>query len=323
MLFIALVFIGIFSVTALLIAASGTVRAQREKQALSRLDAVLAMTGDVVEDESVDVRKKEALFSSIPLLNRLLVRLEIASRLRRLLFQADLTWTPGRLLFVSLVIWVVAGYLIDLRTGVFALSFVLGLIPAAAPFAFVLKKRSRRLQKFEEGLPAAIDLMVSGLRSGHSIISAIGLVAREAPDPIGREFRVCFDEQNYGLELRTALENLANRVPVQDVRMIMTAILIQKETGGNLAEVLDKCAHVIRERFRLKREIRSRTAQGRLTGWVLSILPFALGLLLYLLNPDVVSLLWRRPMGVKMLYAASTMMLLGALIIRKIVRIRV
>jgi tight adherence protein B len=165
--------------------------------------------------------------------------------------------------------------------------------------------------------------MVSGLRSGHSIISAIGLVAREAPDPIGREFRVCFDEQNYGLELRTALENLANRVPVQDVRMIMTAILIQKETGGNLAEVLDKCAHVIRERFRLKREIRSRTAQGRLTGWVLSILPFALGLLLYLLNPDVVSLLWRRPMGVKMLYAASTMMLLGALIIRKIVRIRV
>jgi tight adherence protein B len=105
--------------------------------------------------------------------------------------------------------------------------------------------------------------------------------------------------------------------------MIMTAILIQQETGGNLAEVLDKCAHVIRERFRLKREIRSRTAQGRLTGWVLSILPFALGLLLYLLNPDVVSLLWRRPMGVKMLYAASTMMLLGALIIRKIVRIRV
>ena len=107
-------------------------------------------------------------------------------------------------------------------------------------------------------------------------------MGREAPDPIGREFQVCFDEQNYGLELRTAMENLATRVPVQDVRIIITAILIQKETGGNLAEVLDKCAYVIRERFRLKREIRTQTAQGRLTGWILSFLPVCLGILLYL-----------------------------------------
>jgi tight adherence protein B len=323
MLLLVLIFIGVFTVTALLIAAAGSGKAEREKQALSRLDAVLAATGDVMKDEPVDIRKREALFSGIPLLNRLLVRLEIVGRLRRLLFQAQLTWTPGKLLLSALAIWAAASYLVNLRTGLAGVSLVLGLIPAAVPFAYVLHKRSKRLYKFEAGLPAAIDLMVSGLRSGHSIISAIGLVAREAPDPIGQEFRVCFEEQNYGLELRTAMENLAARVPVQDVRMIMTAILIQKETGGNLAEVLDKCAHVIRERFRLKREIRTRTAQGRLTGWILSFLPVVLGVLLFLVNPEGISLLWKRPMGLKMLYGASIMTVVGAMIIRKIVRIRV
>jgi tight adherence protein B len=323
MLLVALVFIGVFLVTGLLVAAGGSVRAEREKQARSRLDTILAMTGDGAKEEPVDVRKREALFSSIPLLNRLLVRLEIAARLRRMLFQANLTWTPGKLLLVALALWAAAGYLINLRTGLFGVSLVLGLIPAAAPFAYVLQKRSKRFLKFEAGLPAAIDLMVSGLRSGHSVASAIGLVAREAPNPVGQEFRVCFEEQNYGLDLRTALENLAARVPVQDVRIIMTAIVVQKETGGNLAEVLDKCAHVIRERFRLKREIRTRTAQGRLTGWILSFLPVVLGVLLFLVNPEGISLLWKRPMGLKMLYSASVMTVIGALIIRKIVRIRV
>lgn len=323
MLLAALVFIGAFLVTALLVAASGSGKAQREKQTRSRLDAVLAMTGDATKEEPIDIRKKDVLFSAIPLLNRLLLRLEIAAHLRRLLFQADLAWSPGRLLVVALALWALSGYLIHLRTGAFALSLVLGLVPAAAPFAYVLKKRSKRLTKFEEGLPPAIDLMVSGLRGGHSLVSAIGLVAREAPDPVGREFRVCFEEQNYGLELRTALENLAVRVPVQDIRIVMTAILVQKETGGNLAEVLDKCAHIIRERFRLKREIGVKTAQGRLTGWILSLLPVGLGILLYLLNPDVMSLLWKRPVGLKMLYTGSTMIFVGSLIIRKIVRIRI
>src|SRR6185437_3458164 len=171
--------------------------------------------------------------------------------------------------------------------------------------------------------PAALDLMVSGLRGGHSLVSVVGMVSAEAPDPIGPEFRICFDEQNYGLELRTALENLAIRVPIQDVRIVMTAILIQKETGGNLAEVLDKCAHVIRERFRLKKEIRAKTAQGRLSGWVLSLMPVGLGILLYLLNPDFISILWKKPVGIKMMYAGAVMITIGGLIIRKIVTIRV
>jgi len=212
---------------------------------------------------------------------------------------------------------------IYVRTGAALFSLALGLVPGAVPLGYVFWKRAKRFQKFEEGLPGALDLMVSGLRGGHSLVSVLGLVSREGPDPVGPEFRISFDEQNYGLELRTALENLSIRMPIQDVRIVTTAILIQKETGGNLAEVLDKCAQMIRERFRLKQEIRTKTAQGRLTGWVLSLMPMFLATALYFIRPDVISLLWKRPAGLKMLYIGSTMMLVGALIIRKIVRIRV
>jgi tight adherence protein B len=155
------------------------------------------------------------------------------------------------------------------------------------------------------------------------LVAALGLVGSESPDPIGIEFKICCDEQNYGLELRTAMDNLVTRVPLQDVRIVTTAILIQKESGGNLAEVLDKTAYVIRERFRLKREVRIHTAQGRMTGWILSFLPIVLGIGLYLVNPDHMSLLWKREIGVKLLYLSAGMTLTGALIIRKIVNMEV
>jgi tight adherence protein B len=148
-------------------------------------------------------------------------------------------------------------------------------------------------------------------------------VADESAEPIGGEFRICFDEQNYGLELRAAMDNLVTRVPLQDLRIAVTAILIQKESGGNLAEVLDKTAYVIRERFRLRRQVRVHTAQGRLTGWILSFLPVVLGIALYLINPDTMSLLWKREIGIKLLYTAAGMTIAGALIIRKIVNMDV
>jgi len=168
-----------------------------------------------------------------------------------------------------------------------------------------------------------VGLLVSAFRAGHSLVAALRLVAYESPEPICGEFRICFDEQNYGLELRTAMENLVNRVPLQDLRIVVTAILIQKESGGNLAEVLDKASYVIRERFRLKRQVRVHTAQGRLTGWILSFLPVLLGFGLYLLNPETMSVLWTRPIGVKLLYASAIMTVSGALIIRKIVNMDV
>lgn len=321
MLLAVIVFVSVFLIAALLITASGAGASERLKQTLSRLDALLTVQA-VTKDEQVNVQKEE-LLSSIPFLNRLLLRLEIAPQLRRLLYQANLKWTPGGFLLVSATMWVFSAYLFYLKTGAFLFSLLFALLPAGVPLFYVRLKRAKRFLKFEEGLPAALDLMVSGLRGGHSLVSVLGMVSTEAPDPIGPEFRICFDEQNYGLELRTALENLSYRVPIQDMRIVMTAILIQKETGGNLAEVLDKCSHVIRERFRLKKEIRVKTAQGRLTGWILSLLPLGLGTLLFLIKPEIISLLWKKPFGLKMLYTGTVMIVIGSLIIRKIVRIRV
>jgi tight adherence protein B len=197
------------------------------------------------------------------------------------------------------------------------------LVFGAVPIGYVLFKRTKRFNSFQAGLPPALDLMVSALRAGHSLIAAMGLVARECADPIGCEFRSCFEEQNFGLELKTALDNLINRVPLQDLRIVATAILIQKESGGNLAEVLDKTAHVIRERFRLKRKIATHTAQGRLSGLILSLLPVVTGCALCAVNPKMMSILWTTAIGLKLMWTAFGMIIVGGLIIRHIVNMDV
>ena len=322
MLLAGVVFSAVFLITALVLVAMGSAQAETAKQTIGRLNVALGSVERVSTEEVVDVRKAEKL-SAIPLLNRVLGRLEVATRLRRLLTQADSTWTPGTVILLVIAIWLAALFLITLKINVPLVAVLLAWLPAAAPVAYLVRKRDQRFHKFEEGLPAALDLMVSGLRAGHSIVSAIELVGRDSPYPVGTEFRLCFEEQNYGLELRDALNNLAERVPVADLRIVVTAILVQKETGGNLAEVLDRCAQLIRDRFRLKRDIRIKTAQGRLTGWILSLLPPGLGFLLFLVHPEVISLLWTRPAGVKLLWIGCIMTTIGALIIRKIVRIRV
>src|SRR6185312_12904449 len=206
MLLPVIVFIGVFIVAALLIAATGVGASERLKQTLRRLEALLVTEG-VTRDEQINVQKGE-LLSSIPLINRILVGLEIAPQLRRLLYQANVKWTVGGLLLVSIAAWAVTAYAINLRTGQFLIAMLVGLLPGALPIAYVRWKRTKRFEKFEAGLPAALDLMVSGLRGGHGLVSVLGLVAREMGDPIGPEYRICFDEQNYGLELRTALENM-------------------------------------------------------------------------------------------------------------------
>jgi tight adherence protein B len=319
---LVLIFLGVFAVLTLLLLASGAGASQQTKQILATLDSALASDKSKVQDPIVDIRKKD-LFSAIPWINRVLLRIDLAPRLRVLLFQANLKWTVGIVLLMCAACFAIPSYLVYRRTGATLLAILIGLIVGFAPIAFVLYKRGQRFAKFEQGLPEALDLMVTALRAGHSLVGALGLVARECPDPVGGEFRICFDEQNYGLELRTALSNLATRVPLQDLRMVSTGILIQKQSGGNLAEVLDKASQVIRERFRLKQQVRVHTAQGRLTGWILSFLPVILGMALYFVNPDTMSILWKRPIGIKLLYTAAAMTITGGLIIRKIVRMDV
>jgi tight adherence protein B len=237
--------------------------------------------------------------------------------------QANLSWSAGRLLVMSAACFAIPSYLVYLRFSMILPALGVGLAAGLAPFGLVLFKRNQRFGKFEQGLPEALDLMVSGLRAGHSLIAAMGLVGRECTDPVGGEFRICFEEQNYGLELKAAMENLIERIPLQDLRIVATAIMIQKESGGNLAEVLDKTSYVIRERFRLKRQIQVHTAQGRLTGWILSLLPVVLGIALFMINPTMMSILWTRAIGIKLLWASCGMTVLGGLIIRQIVNMEV
>jgi tight adherence protein B len=321
-LILVLVFLSVFVVFALLLSASGTGASQQAKQTIANLDAALASGRQDSRDQIVDIRKEDIL-SAIPWINRWLLRMELAPRLRTVIYQSGLKWTAGGLLLMSAACFVIPGCLAYLRSGAVILAVLIGLLVGCAPLAFVFHKRRARFNQIEQELPEALDLMVSALRAGHSLVAALRLVAHESPQPIGGEFRICFDEQNYGLELRTAMDNLVSRVPVQDLRIVVTAILIQKESGGNLAEVLDKASHVIRERFRLKRQVRVHTAQGRMTGWILSFLPLVLGVALYFVNPTTMSILWTRPIGIKLLYVSGAMTITGALIIRKIVNMEV
>src|SRR6266702_346847 len=321
-LLLGLVFASVFVVLALLMFASGAGASQRAKQTLAHLESALATTTRESRDQVVDLRKNE-LLSAVPWINRWLLSVELAPKLRILLYQANLKWTAGGLILSALICFVIPGYLAYIRTGAPLIGLVVGVLAASVPVAYVLRRRAQRFDQFEQGLPDALDLMVSALRAGHSLVAALRLVSQESADPIGGEFRLCFDEQNYGLELRTAMENLVTRVPLQDLRIVATAILIQKESGGNLAEVLDKAANLIRERFKLKRQVRTHTAQGRLTGWILSLLPLGLGICLYIISPETISILWTRAIGIKLLYTAAGMTIVGSLIIRKIVNMEV
>jgi tight adherence protein B len=316
---VLVIFVGVFAVVSLLIFASRTGASQQAKQVHATLDSALA-TDTTPEDRSnLDNLRKSELLSGIPWLNRKLLANELAPRLQTLLYQSNLQWSTGRLLAACALCFALPAYLIYLRFESILIALPAGLLLGAAPFAWVLHKRTKRLDQFQQGLPEAMDLMVSGLRAGHSLIAALGLVSRECADPIGCEFKTCFEEQNYGLELKAALDNLIKRVPLQDLRIFSTAIMIQKESGGNLAEVLDKTSHVIRERFRLKRQVGVHTAQGRMTGWVLTLLPVVLGVALYIVSPDMINVLWKNPMGIKMLWTAGIMIVVGGFIIHKIV----
>ncbi len=319
-LIFGLVFVGVFTLIALPWVAFGP--SNSSKQALATLDSAIGADRQNPRKEKLNVRKNEIL-SSIPWLNQKLLKFELTPYLRRMLGQANLDWSAGRLLVVSAACFVLPAYAVSQVADSFFLSLAVGIVTGAMPFGWVVFKRNRRFSQFEKGLPEALDLMVSGLRAGHSLLAAMALVSRECAAPVGSEFKICFEEQNYGLEMNAALENLLARVPLQDLKITATAIMIQKESGGNLAEVLDKTAYVIRERFRLKRQIMVHTAQGRLTGWILTMLPIVLGVGIYFVDPQMISILWHRAIGIKLMWGAAGLILIGGFVIHKIVDIDV
>ncbi len=252
----------------------------------------------------------------------LLERIPKLEKLESSMLQADLHWRLE--IFLMLVLLSGASFLFLglLQWGLLG-ALAGGVLGTLLPLKFLDLRKRRRLGRFEKQLPDALELLARGLKAGHAFVSGLQLVADEMGEPIGPEFFKTFKEHNHGLDLNAALLNLCARVDLPDLRFFTTAVMIQRETGGNLAEILDKIAHLIRERFKLHNQVTALTAEGRLSGLVLILLPPATALALFFINPDYISQLWRTPKGRMMSMIALAFQVLGILTIRKIVRIKV
>jgi tight adherence protein B len=274
------------------------------------------------EDVEVVLARNE-LMSEIPWLNRSLVRVQAALQLKRMLDQADLHITPSRLLMFSAM----AGLLMVLAVSVVSVSLILmvvgGTAAAAIPFLHVWWTRKKRFDRFLEHLPDALDLMSRALSAGHAFSEAMSMVSAEMPEPIATEFRKTYEEQNLGLSLKLALENLTQRIPLLDLRMCITAVLIQRETGGNLAEILEKVAYTIRERFRIMGDLKTLTTSSRMSAWLLCGLPIFVTIVITIMNPEYMAILWKDQRGHYLIATALLLQVTGMMIVRKILRIKI
>lgn len=273
------------------------------------------------DDASVEI-VREITFSKIAMLDRFLRQNKAAIGLQLLIEQADLQWTVGRFVFATLLAIMIGAVLGNLMIAPGLVGWTPGLVLGVVPYLFLMQKRNARFRLFANLLPAAIDLMSRGLRAGQALPACLELVAQEVDDPVGSEFRRASDEQNFGLPFREALLNLSRRMPIADLRFLVTAILVQKETGGNLATILDKTSHVLRERVRVAGQLRIRTAQGRLTGWILCLLPFAMYFIMNLISPGYGNILFEDPTGQRWLIYAAILMVIGVFTIRRIITIK-
>jgi tight adherence protein B len=241
----------------------------------------------------------------------------------RLIKQAGQDWSVGTVSAVSLIAGLVTYWLVSLFNANIVISGGLGVAVVLAPYVYLYILREVRFKKFGDLLPEAVDLMSRGLRAGHSIQSVLEMVGDEIADPVGIEFRALHKEQSLGLPIRDAMMGLVDRVPLDDMRFLATAILLQKESGGNLVQILDKTSAVIRERARLRGQLQIYTAQGRITGWILCAAPFIIFGILNLVNHDYEKSLFSDPFGLKMVYFGLGLMVIGILAIRKIIDVKV
>ncbi len=266
---------------------------------------------------------RDELLSSIPAFNKLLTRWGWAARLRNFVAQAGMQVRPGKIMLFGAALGLATLEVTDAVYDNFLIALAAAIPAFLLPLIFIAIKRARRMADFQRQFPEVIDLLSRSVRAGHSFGSGLEIVSSDLPDPVSTEFKITFDEQRFGLPLRDALLNLCDRVPLVDVRLFVIALLVQKETGGNLVEILDNLAHVIRERFRIAGEVRVRTAQGRLTAVILMALPLIMMLMLHFLDPDYIKILFVQPLGQMMLIAAGIMQIVGGFIIWRIVSIKV
>jgi tight adherence protein B len=294
---------------------------KREKVEVKKRISLLELRN--LQDADVPDFLKKDVLSEVPLLNQLLSRVNIATRIDRRLRQADMKMPVGTFLLLSLALFFVGAIAGRILHWPIILSIVVGIALLTVPNIVVNIKRRNRLKRFMNHFPEALEMFARSLRAGHSFTGAIQLVAQEMPVPIGPEFSKVFEEQNLGIPLRQALIGMTERVDTLDVKFFVTAILIQRETGGNLAEIIDKIAYVIRERFRIQGQLKIFTAQARMSGTILSLLPIGVAVIIGILNPEYIKPLWFEKVGRVMIATAVILQILGMLAIRKIIRIKI
>ena len=290
------------------------------KRVQSRIQALSA--GGQVNKERLTILKDRMLNDS-KLLDRMLMQMPRMKSIDLLIQQSGVKWSVARLIGTSLALppiaLIVSTFLPVRAIYVLPVAIAMG----ALPFLYVMRRAKKRLRQLERQLPDAADMISRALRAGHAFSGAIGMVSAEFAEPMGGEFRITFDEINYGVPIGEALMNLASRVPIDDLRYFVIAVLIQRESGGNLAEVLDGIASLIRERLKLFDKVRVLSAEGKLSAWVLGLLPFGTGGFMMAINPTFLEVLWTDPAGIKLVETVLVSMVFGVLWMRKIIKIRV
>ena len=294
-----------------------------EDQAQATVRRRLTKKSDSVRERArLEILKQTSRVSSVGFIESLIERRgSFILRLQKRLDQADVKMTSSLFLLTSGVTGLAAYVAVSFFTPWIAIAAVAGLIALFLPTIWLQRKRATRLKLIEEQFPDAIDLIARALRAGHAFTTGIGMVSEEVPAPTGPEFQLLYEHQNFGMLLPDALRRFAERVDILDARFFVTAVLTQREAGGNLSEVLDNLSSVIRERFKVKRQVRVLSAHGRLTGLILMSMPPIMALMLFQLSPESTSLLVTDPLGVRMLIGAGILQIIGALIIKKIVNV--
>jgi tight adherence protein B len=287
------------------------------KRIAARLEA---LAGESLATASIERAREQ---SRLPRLNAALASFGTGQRMKRFIAASAITVSPAEMVLLSLALATTGLFLPGLvgKPPVFGAALGIGLM--MLPWWRVAKRRDRRIQQIERQFPEALDLMGRAMRAGHAFPSAIRMVAEEMAEPLGRDFRILFDEMNYGVPANEALARLADRVPVPDVSYFVVAVMIQRESGGNLAELLDKISSIVRDRLNLLGEVRTLSAEGRLSAIILTALPFGVALVVNVVNPEFMSVLWTDPAGLRMVGAAIFMLVVGILWMRSIIRIRV
>jgi tight adherence protein B len=266
---------------------------------------------------------RRRILSEVPLLDSTLNRLPLARRLDQILQTANMRYPLGFFVLITLVFASVTYVAVSAWKPGYLISICAAVLAGSLPSLYVLWKRNQRTKKLERQLPDALELIARGLRAGHALSSALKFAADEFDDPLGTEFGETLDEINFGISVADALRNLADRVHSPDIKYFVVSIIIQKDVGGNLAEIMDQIAHVIRERFKLRGKIRTLSAEGKLTAVILLALPFLVILALRFTNPDYIKLLWEESSGKIISVISASMMAVGIFVIRKMIKIKV